>query len=208
MTWRELLRAYWPFIAVAAVALIIALRFVEPPPPKRITFAVGPNGGAYENFALRYQTILGESGVTVDLVETAGSVDNLRMVGNGDADIGLVQGGIADPVVDEGLRALGGLFLEPLWVFVRRDFEAEGFSDLKNARMAIGDPGSGTRALAIQMRAEWGNDWGPDSNLALSGQAAQSALIAGDIDAAAYVSSIDSPLIRELLQRSDVYLLP
>ncbi|MEM6411356.1 MAG: TAXI family TRAP transporter solute-binding subunit [Pseudomonadota bacterium] len=208
MTWRELLRAYWPFIAVAAVALIIALRFVEPPPPKRITFAMGPNGGAYENFALRYQTILGESGVTVDLVETAGSVDNLRMVGDGDADIGLVQGGIADPVVDEGLRALGGLFLEPLWVFVRRDFEAEGFGDLKNARMAIGDPGSGTRALAIQMRAEWGNDWGPDSNLALSGQAAQSALIAGDIDAAAYVSSIDSPLIRELLQRSDVYLLP
>ncbi|MEO1407581.1 MAG: TAXI family TRAP transporter solute-binding subunit, partial [Pseudomonadota bacterium] len=106
------------------------------------------------------------------------------------------------------LRALGGLFLEPLWVFANTNIDVEGFGDLKTARMAIGEPGSGTRALAIQMRAEWGTDWGPDSNLALSGTAARDALLAGDIDAATYVSSVDSPVIRELLQRDDVRLIP
>ncbi|MEO0882103.1 MAG: TAXI family TRAP transporter solute-binding subunit [Pseudomonadota bacterium] len=205
---REILRAYWPFIIIALIGLLIALRFVEPAPPKRITFAVGPSGGAYEAFALRYQAILGESGVTVDLIETAGSVDNLRMVGDGDADLGLVQGGLAKPDVDENARSLGGLFLEPFWVFARTSFPAEDFGDLKSARMAIGQPGSGTRALAIQMRAEWGDGWGPNSNLALSGTLARDALISGEIDAAIYVSSVDSPLIRELLAREDIYPIP
>lgn len=205
---REFFRAYWPFIAIGLLGLIIALRFVEPPPPRQITFAVGPEGGAYEAFALRYQALLGDNGVTVDLIKTAGSVDNLRMVGDGDADLGLVQGGIADPVIDDNLRALGGLFLEPLWVFARSDFGAADFGDLKDSRMAIGQPGSGTRALAIQVRSEWGDDWGPDSNLALSGGAARDALVSGEIDAAIYVSSVSSPLIRELLERDDVELIP
>ncbi|MEM9668118.1 MAG: TAXI family TRAP transporter solute-binding subunit [Pseudomonadota bacterium] len=205
---REFLKAYWPFIAVGLLGLMIALRFVEPPPPKRITLAVGPEGGAYQSFALRYQSILGENGVILDLIETAGSVDNLRLVTEGDADIGLVQGGIADPVADRDLRALGGLFLEPFWVFARSDYGAETFGDLRSSRMAIGQPGSGTRALAIEIRAEWGNDWGPDSNLALSGSEARDALLDGSIDAAIFVSSVESPLIRELLAADGIKVVP
>ena len=205
---REFLRGYWPFILIGLVGLIAALRFVEPPPPKEITFAAGSPGGAYHAFALRYQSLLGEKGVTVNLLETAGSVENLRLVTDGDADIGLVQGGIADPGVDDELRALGGLFLEPFWVFVRAGTGAADFGDLKQARIAIGEPGSGTRALALEMRAEWGTDWGSETNLALSGMAARDALLSGDVDAAIYVASVDSPVVRELLNHSEVDLLP
>lgn len=196
---REFVKAYWPFITIALVGLVIALRFVEPPPPKTITLAAGSPGGAYYEFASRYKRLLGEKGVSVTLLETAGSVENLRLVTEEDADIALVQGGIASPETDEGLRSLGGLFLEPFWVFARSDYGASTFKDLKSARMSIGMPGSGTRALALQVKAEWGTDWSGDASIALSGMEARDALLTGDIDAAIYVSSVDAPVIRELL---------
>lgn len=205
---RDFIKVYWPFVAVALVGLLIALRFVEPAPPREITFAAGTPGGAYHAFALRYQRLLADQGIRVELVETAGSVENLRMVSGGDADIGLVQGGIANPQSDGDLRALGGLFLEPFWVFVRTDIGATGFGDLKARRMAIGQPGSGTRALAIDLKAEWGTGWQEATSLALSATEARDALLAGEIDAAVYVASVDSPIVRDLLAAPGVMVLP
>lgn len=205
---RDFIRVYWPFVAVAFVGLLIALRFVEPAPPREITFAAGSPGGAYHAFALRYQRLLGEQGIDVGIIETAGSVENLRMVADGDADIGLVQGGIANPQGDDELRGLGGLFLEPFWVFVRTDLGATDFGDLKPLRMAIGQPGSGTRALAIDLKSEWGTGWAGSTSLAMSASEARDALIAGEIDAAVYVASVDSPIVRDLLVAPGISVLP
>jgi len=205
---REFLKAYWPFIAIGLAGLLLAMRFIEPSPPRSITFAVGSSAGAYHAYAERYQRILAAEGIEVTILETAGSVTNLRMIRDGDADIGLVQGGIANAETDPGLRALGGLFPEPAWVFVRADYDALDFGDLRSARMAIGAPGSGTRALGLQMQAEWRGPWPPSSQIELSGDKATNALINGEVDAAFFVAAIEAPYVQKLLRDQRFKLLP
>lgn len=204
---REFLKAYWPFLAIGLLGLIIAMRFIEPAPPRQITLAAGSPGGAYYAYAERYQRMLGDIGVDVTIQETAGSVDNLRMVRDGDSDVALIQGGLANSDADPDLQTLGGLFPEPVWVFVRKDFPATSFADLKSARFAIGQQGSGTRDLALDLQAEWDGGWPSQSKLTLSGSAAATALKAGDVDALIYVAAIDAPYVQTLLVNEDINLL-
>jgi len=205
---REFVKAYWPFVAIGLVGLVIATRFVEPAPPTRISFAAGGEGGAYFAYAERYQRLLAEQGVTVDIIKTVGSVENLRLVNDGDADIGLVQGGIADPSRDETLRSAGAMFLEPALMFVRRDQNITEFSQLNTIRTSIGQNGSGTRALALELQAEWGGTWPAESQLDMSGSDASAALLSGDIDAAFFVADIEAPYLRALLRHPDLMILP
>ena len=139
---RDFLKVYWPLVAVAFAGVLLALMLMDPAPPKTIRFAAGSPGGAYHAFAERYQRLLAEEGVEVELVETQGSIDNLRLLDDSEVDVGLVQGGLSTPRDEEKLRSLGGLFPEPFWVFVRKDVEAETLGDLRNLRMAVGGQGA------------------------------------------------------------------
>lgn len=204
---KDFLKAYWPFIAIALLGVILALRFVEPPPPRTITMAGGSPGGAYAAYAERYANLLAEHNVTVELVSTEGSLDNLRLLSVGDADVALVQGGLTRPEDAETLRTLGGLFYEPLWVFVRSDLGVSRFENLRSARIAIGAEGSGTRALALHVRREFGGEWGANTDLALGGQAAANALLAGQVDAAVFAAGYTAPYVRQLVDAEDIMLL-
>ena len=206
-TLKDFLKVYWPLALIALLTLIIALSWMKPAPPREIVFASGSSGGAYYAYGERYQRLLGEEGVDVILLETKGSVDNLRLLENGEADVALIQGGIATKSDAETMRSLGGLFYEPLWVFVMADYPAASFADLKQARIAIGPEGSGTRMLARQMHAEWGAGW-RDPPSPLGGRAAADALLAGDIDAAMFSAAPDASYVKQLLRSSQVRLLP
>ena len=205
---RDFLKVYWPLVVVALAGVLLALVLMDPAPPKNIRFAAGSPGGAYHAFAERYQRLLAEEGVEVELVETQGSIDNLRLLDDSEADVGLVQGGLATDRDREELRSIGGLFPEPFWVFVRSDFPAESLGDLRAARIAIGGDGSGTRILALDLQADYGGEWIETTRLTLSGTTAADALLAGEVDAAAFAASVESSYIDRLLVNEDVRLLP
>ena len=205
---RDFLKIYWPLVAVALLGLIIAFMLMDPAPPKKIRFAAGAQGGAYHAYAERYQRLLAEEGVTVELVDTAGSVENLRLLDDGEADVALVQGGLASDRDRERLRSLGGLFPEPFWVFVRNGVGVNAFGDLRGYRFAIGAQGSGTRTLALELQGEFGGRWPASAQLTLSGVEAENALRAGDIDAVAFAASVEAPYIQDLLREPGVRLLP
>jgi hypothetical protein len=59
-----------------------------------------------------------------------------------------VQGGIGDPYGAPGLKSLGSLFYEPVWVLTRGQKAPRHLGELKGKRIAIGMKGSGTRVLA------------------------------------------------------------
>ncbi|MEO0784071.1 MAG: TAXI family TRAP transporter solute-binding subunit [Pseudomonadota bacterium] len=204
---KDFLKVYWPFIAIALLGLIVALRFVEPAPPRTITMAAGAPGGAYAAYAERYANLLAEHKVQVELVSTEGSLDNLRLLSVGDADVALVQGGLSRPEDAEIMQTLGGLFYEPLWVFVRSEAGAARFEDLRDARIAIGAEGSGTRALALHVRREFGGEWGPNTDLPLGGQAAADALQSSQIDAAVFSAGYTAPYVTALLADQRLSLL-
>lgn len=205
---KDFLKVYWPLILIAVAGLIVALRFVEPPPPKTITMATGSPGGAYFAYGERYKNLLDVHDVEVELISTAGSIENLRMLQDGDVDVALLQGGTAIPADADWLRTLGGLFYEPFWVFARKDLELTRFSDLSGLRVAIGPEGSGTRALTAHLQREFRDEWNNGQTVALGGLPAANALLAGDLDAAVFTAGISAPYVETLLASPDVVLVP
>ncbi len=208
MPGRDFWKVYAPLAAVALAGLLWAIMVMAPPPPGTIRFAAGAQGGAYYTLAERYRRLLAEQGIDVVVIATAGSVDNLRLLEEDEADVAIVQGGLASAADAELLRAAGGLFEEPFWVFVQVDHPARSFADLREARMAIGLPGSGTRALADIVQREFGGAWAQTARLEMGSAEAQAALFAGEIDAAAFAASAQAPYIQALLRSGAFRLLP
>ncbi len=192
---------FWAAPIFIGLALLwLAFRMMEPPPPKTIVFAAGSQSGAYYRTAEAYRDRLAEYDVEVVILETAGSVENINLLMADEADVALVQGGIASGMETGELRALGALFKEPLWVFRRAGVESDDLGDLTGARIAIGPEGSGTRALMETVRAEYAGRWSDAASLPLAGAEAREALGAGRIDAAAFVASVEASYVGELLK--------
>ncbi len=204
MPGRDMWRVYGPVLTIALIGFILALILMAPAPPQKIRFGAGAPGGAYRAYAERYQHLLGEEGVEVELVDTAGSIDNLRLLEDGVIDVALVQGGLAGTGERERLRSVGGLFEEPFWVFVRESLPARDFGDLRDLRVSIGADGSGTRALSRRLQNAYGGEWPERARLSLATREAEAALLAGEIDAAAFAASPDAAYIRSLMRAQGV----
>ena len=120
---RELLFSAVPFAIIAVALLVLAYLWLDPTPPKRVTLATGPAQSAYDEFGKRYKKALAANGIEVVLLPSQGSSENLRLLREGKADLGFVQGGSNERSTTEesGLESLGSLFVEPVWLFYRED---------------------------------------------------------------------------------------
>ncbi len=214
----DFLKVYSPVLALIAVGFVVAYQFVDPAPPRRLTLATGSPEGAYHAFGKRYQAILARDGITVTLVNSAGTVENLALLGGtaeaegttAAVELAFVQSGIGDPASSPNLVALASLYYEPLWAFVRSDRPVGRLTALAGQRIAVGAEGSGTRHAAMELLAANGIAAGDGHGTVLSdlsGSAAAEALIAGELDAAVFVTAKHSPLLTGLLARPDIQLL-
>jgi TRAP transporter TAXI family solute receptor len=169
----------------------------------------GSEGGAYEGYAVRYKELLAGDGIELKLLPSAGSVENLKRLMDGDSgvSIGFVQGGIAKAGDDDELMSLAGLYYEPLWVFYRGGAGLDHVSSLRGRRIAIGPEGSGTRPLALQVLKLAGMDARNTVLLDLDASRAAEALAQGRIDAAMIVADTSSPLVARLLHDRGVKLM-
>ncbi len=188
-------------IAVLALAVLAAAaHWLEPLPPRHLVLATGPEGGYYHALGERYRERLARDGITVTVRTTRGAVENLELLRAGPpaADAAFVQGGVGGAAADEGLESLGSVFHEPVFVFARRSLGISRLSDLAGRQIAIGPPGSGTRALALALLAFNGLDLRPSETLPLAGREARDALRSGRIDAAVFVIAHPLPSLAEL----------
>ncbi|MDX1594842.1 MAG: TAXI family TRAP transporter solute-binding subunit [Gammaproteobacteria bacterium] len=198
------LAIYGPALLVMLAGFVVAYQFVEPAPPERLTLATGGPGGAYHLFGQRYREQLARHGVEVELRNTAGSVENLELLREGEVDVAFVQGGIADPGRDTGMEALASLYHEPLWVFHTLGEALEDLRGLAGKHLAVGAVGSGTRPVALQLLRRNGIDAVTSVQRDLSTGAAVEALRGGVVDAAFFVAAPNSPVVAGLLQDPDV----
>ncbi len=206
--WTEWLKIWGPVLILAIVAFGYTFTFLEPAAPKELTIASGSASGAFYGYAHRYSEILKPHGYTLTVAETAGSVDNLNRLQNGEVDLAILQGGVADPAEHPSFEAIASLFFEPLWVFHRADATYDHIIDLAGLRIAVGAEGSGTRTLALELLAQNGVDASSSELVPLSGDAAADALIAGELDAAFFVAAPSAGYIRNLLDDEGLTLLP
>jgi TRAP transporter TAXI family solute receptor len=113
----------WTIVIGLCLAGLVGtyMLFVEAPPPKKIVIATGGKNGAYYQYGQQYAELLRKEGLTVEVRETKGSVENLQLLADPNSGVttAIVQSGVAGPEDRERLLALGSLYREPLWVFYR-----------------------------------------------------------------------------------------
>ena len=96
----------WAILAALAFVAGLALILSDIRPPKTLTLAAGPAGGGYHKVAERYREVLARDGIEVQIVETAGSVENAGRLERREVDAAILQGGIPvnDPDVIESIE--------------------------------------------------------------------------------------------------------
>lgn len=198
----------WGLLAlVVVVGFVITYQFVGAPPPKFVRIATGPKNGAYYTFAQQYARLLKDDGVSLEVVPTAGSVENFELLKTGEASLALVQGGSATAEDKESFQSLGSLFLEPVWIFSRKQNHINRLPELKGKRVAVGTAGSGTYLLATQLLSATGINESNATLIRTDLAQAVNLLSEGKIDAAFFVTSPEAPIIKRLLKETEIELL-
>lgn len=203
MSARHFFRNNWPTVAIAVTAAAIACAAVvllSNLPPHTIVMATGPEGGTYYELGKRYRALLARDNIEVQLVPTAGSIENLAKLLDPRSGVGvaLMQGGIGTPAAADRLESLGTVFYEPYWWFLRSEIADGGVPRLLGRKISIGAEGSGTRALSLQMLGRVGINAQNTQLLALSPRETAEQLEAGDIDVAFLIAAWGSPVVQQL----------
>ena len=211
-------------LTIVVVALVVfgawaVIRFVSPDPPRRLTMSTGAADGAYHQFGLKYQEILKRNGITLDLLPSSGSVENLKRLNEGAVSAGLVQGGLGflslDPQKDADetpLRSLATVAYEPVWIFSHTLDLSKGLSALKGKQIAVGIAGSGNRKLAIELLATYGLVDGAGQSLDntqlvdAGGVSAAGKLVQHELDAVIMVAAPQATAVKQLLEKPAIRL--
>jgi len=203
---KDFLKLWFPIILLIAAIFWLSAQFVKPAPAKELTIATGRKGGSYFEFANRYKLLLENQGIKVNIIETAGSLDILKLLNNHKADIGFVQGGTVDDNKSyENLEAIASIYYEPLWLFMKKSKQSISYvSQLKNKKVSIGEVGSGTSMLVKQIAKANAINIKGESIFHLSLNESYKALKKGKIDAFFSVVSTEAPTIIKLLQDNTI----
>lgn len=122
--------------------------------PSTIRIATGHKEGLYCLFGNAIKDVLAAKlnrRVAVDTTE--GSVDNLRRLLSGEADLAVVQGG---SVSLDGVAVVTPLFPELVLVIVRKNSGILEIADLAGHNVSLGREGSGIRKSALRLLEHFG----------------------------------------------------
>ncbi|WP_405405017.1 TAXI family TRAP transporter solute-binding subunit [Paracoccus sp. Ld10] len=168
-----------------------------------LSIMTGLQAGTYIQFGRDLSAIMQQCGTTLDVVESAGSLENLLALRERpNTQFGIVQSDVLeymqtfavdDPTVAravDGVRIAFPLYEEEVHILARRDI-AE-FGGLNGKRVAIGALDSGTYLTASLMISLAGIE--PAQVVAIAPDDALAQLEAGDIDAFFYVAGAPATL--------------
>ncbi len=197
-------------LLTALVVVFAVFWFFHSAPPHTITITSGPPGSGFDLIALKYQALLKQEGVTLKILPSEGSEENLQRLQNpaSGVDVGFVQGGVTNGTHLNRIVSLGSLSLQPMLIFYRGTAPLELLSELKGKRLVIGPPGSGDRSLALTILGLNGiSDNASATFVDLDAAAASKALGEGAVDAVFLMGdSASVEVIRDLLRRQDIHL--
>ena len=204
---KEHINIFGPALLLILAGFVLAYQFIKPAPPTHIRMATGSPSGAYHLYGQHYAELFAKENITIEIVPTEGSIDNISLLEKGDVDIAFVQSGTSTSENSADLRALGSLYYEPIWVFLRKDSQIRHLSDLKAKRISVGAEGSGTYPVAMSLLEDNGISTETASIDNMDNEAAASALMNGSIDAAFFIASPKAAIVDKLLKSQTVALM-
>ena len=202
----------WQMIkALAAVVGIVsigslALTYFIPTPPSKIVMATAFKGASFEYYGRQYQEIFARSHVELELRETAGAVENLKLLQdpNSDVQIAFVTGGLSDARHAPGVLSLGTVYDQPFWIFYPSNQQFDQLAQLKGKRIAVGPVGSATRHTAEQVLGKGGVTSETATFLPFAGSAADKALAEGQVDAVWIIGVPEATAVQSFLRNPNV----
>jgi TRAP-type uncharacterized transport system substrate-binding protein len=196
-------------VLIAVLASAGILMFMDSATPNTITIASGPKGSSFSTNAEKYKVILAKEGVTLKIIPSEGSIDNLKKLANPKekVDVGFVLGGEVNGANIDHLVSLGSINYQPLMIFYRGKTK-KLISDFKGLRLDIGEEGSGSHNLALTLFKANGIEPNDGTILVynIAGDSVK-ALLENRIDAIFVMGdSTSSDMMRELLHSADIHL--
>jgi len=144
-------RSYWRTgISISVLLLVAAGTAGEGNPPvSEIRIATGSQTAVYYAFGTAFAQLVDDEmpNADADVLVTAASVENVRLVESNRAEIGFTQADIlvtGDEAPDDRVRALARVYEDLLHLVVPRDSPITSLRDLRGKRVAVGAAGSGT----------------------------------------------------------------
>lgn len=202
--------------AVAAVALAGGALAAD---KLRLSVATGGTGGVYYPYGGGVARVLSKHvpGMQVTAEVTGGSVDNVKLVGAGDADIGFsTVDSAVDGVNGKGAYADAGpqkiatvavLYDSFVHIVVRADSKITKVAQMKGKRVSVGSAGSSTEAIADRLLEAAGLNPMTDitrDNLGVSESAAT--LKDGKVDAMFWIGGLPTSAITDVVTTGNVKL--
>jgi hypothetical protein len=195
-------------LLICVVTICGVFWFLHSAPPDTIIITTGPEGSTFQTNAIKYANILARNGVKLKILPSQGSQENLLRLNNPTfhVDVGFVQGGMTGGIMISNLVSLGSVAYQPLFVFYRNTTPLTLLSEFNGKRLAVGQPGSGTRALTMTL-LQTNNVGGTTALLDMPPTEASKALLDGNADAVFLMGdSASTTIMRKLLRAPGIYL--
>jgi hypothetical protein len=197
----QLLKTLSAILSIIGLAWL-ALAYLIPAPPSKVTIATSRAGDHYQILGTRYQGVLSGSDIEVELRLTDGAKENLDLLNNASSgvQIGFMQGGVSNGRLAPDLLSLGRIDYQIFWLFYATGETFTDLTQLRGKRIALGPVDSGDRAVCEKILAAAGINYDNTTLLYFAPKDAARALDDGAVDAVFLNLSPDSPVLETLLR--------
>ena len=177
---------------------------------KTLNVATGPTGGVYVIYGAGIANLLSQKlGVTANAQVTPASVDNMKLIRDGKADLALALsdtafdavkgvGTFAAPEKAVPAKALAVMYTNYTHVVVLDGAGISTVSDLKGKRVSVGAAGSGTEIIANRVLEAYGMTQADMSTQKLAVQASADAVRDGKLDAFFWSGGLPTAAVLDL----------
>ena len=182
------------------------------------TIATGGTKGVYYSYGQQLAAVAGQysESIRLTVAETSGSVNNLRMIAEGEADFAIVA---ADAVGDANagrapfdqpvdIRAIARLYDDYIQLVTRRESSIDDIGDLVGRKLSLGPEGSGTEVIANRILSAANIAPAAITNVPLGINESVNALQSNQIDAFFWSGGLPTTGVAELATQVDIRLVP
>ncbi len=184
---------------------------------KKLTIGTASMGGAYYPVGTGIASLINKyvPGVEVRVEVTGGAVENPRLVGGGETDLGITNTstgyfavkGMKPYPKTLPIRAICLMYPSTFHMVTRKDSGIQTLSDLKGKRAAVGPAGGGTISLLQRLLTIYNmtvKDFKPSY---ISYKDGSLALQDGNVDATILLAGAPTSAVKELMVRTPIQFL-
>lgn len=205
------------FLAFLLIPALLSSCFLS---KKELVMATGGASGTYYPLGTAIAGIWNEcqDDVDVKVLTTGASVENIRLLAKGEAQVAIVQNDVLDYAWNGtdlfegekigGIQAIGTLYPEVIQIAASVPSGITDVNGMRGKRVSVGDLGSGVELNAKQILEGYGLSFGDIEKNNLSFKDSADAMRKGMLDACFVTAGVPNEALQELASASGLVLIP